>query len=88
MGRGHPPADEAGGFLQPRKEMRFIEDRRVPGLVDVPARVRRRRVRIVVVLAALALAVTYLFAPPIDRLAHSWSTVFAAEPAAPATAAQ
>lgn len=68
--------------------MRFIEDRRVPGLVDVPTRVRRRYVRVVVLLAALALAATYFFAPPIDRLAHSWSTVFAAGQAASATAAQ
>ena len=67
--------------------MRFIADRRVPGLVDVPTRARRRRVRVVVLLAALALAATWFFAPPIDRLAH-WSTVSAAGQAAADAAAQ
>lgn len=65
--------------------MRFIEDRRVPGLVDVPTRVRRSRVRVVVLLAVLALAAIWFFAPPTDRLAR-WSTVFAAGQAAPAAA--
>lgn len=68
--------------------MRFIEDRRVPGLVNVPTRVRRRRIRVIVLLAVLALAATYFFAPPIDRLARSWPAVFAAGQAGSATAAQ